>query len=83
MPNLISILEKEGKPNTKKLAYTIWLSSSYNKINSRFNYLKFLSKHRKTLLQNFNLNKYTLQVIFKFFLPIALVNNIKNTIRNK
>ena len=83
LPKLISILEKEGKTNTKKLAYSIWLSSSYNKINSRFYYLKFLSKHRKTLLQNFNLNKYTLQVIFKFFLPIALVNNIKNTIRNK
>ena len=83
LPKLISILEKEGKTNTKKLAYSIWLSSSYDKINSRFNYLKFLSKHRKTLLQNFNLNKYTLQVIFKFFLPIALVNNIKNTIRNK
>ena len=83
LPKLISILEKEGKTNTKKLAYSIWLSSSYNKINSRFNYLKFLSKHRKILLQNFNLNKYTLQVIFKFFLPIALVNNIKITIRNK
>ena len=83
LPKLISILAKEGYPITKKLAYSIWLSSSYNKINSRFNYLKFLSKHRKTLLQNFNLNKYTLQVIFKFFLPIAFVNNIKNTIRNK
>jgi glycosyltransferase involved in cell wall biosynthesis len=83
LPKLISILEKEGKPNTKKLAYSIWLSSSYNKINSRFNYLNFLSKHRKTLLQNFSLNKYTMQVISKFFLPIALVNNIKNIIRNK
>ena len=83
LPKLISKLAKEGYPITKKLAFSIWLSSSYNKINSRFNYLKFLSKHRKTLLQNFNLNKYTLQVIFKFFLPIALVNNIKNTIRNK
>ena len=83
LPKLISILEKKGKPNTKKLAYSIWLSSSYNKINSRLNYLNFLSKHRKTLLQNFSLNKYTIQVISKFFLPIALVNNIKNIIRNK
>lgn len=83
LPKLISILEKEGKPNTKKLAYSIWLSSSYNKINSRINYLKFLSKHKKTLLQNCSLNKYTVQVLSKFFLPITLVEAIKNIIRNK
>ena len=82
-PKVVQKLQEWQYPNTAKLVFSIWLSSSYTKINSRYNYGKFLFKQGKIVLKNGAINKYTLQVASKILFPSQFVSFLKNKIRKK
>jgi glycosyltransferase involved in cell wall biosynthesis len=67
VPKVIEYLSKEGLNKSSGLILSIWLSSAYDKINSRLNYLRFLKSNKGIISQYFSFNRYFIVVMLKFF----------------